>query len=460
MGEIDKKDVYIGLLEQAKRYSEEYICNIDNMPVFPKPESLESLALFSETMPKTSSDPFEVIASLHNIGSKATTASTGGRYFGFVNGGLLPIAHAAEWLVDTWNQNSALYFMSPISSKLEEICELWLVELFGLKKGTAAGIVTGTSNSLICAFSAARHHLLQKQGYDLTEKGMRNAPPIRVIIGAGAHSSVKAALSVLGFGTKEIEVVPVDDYGRINVDKLPTLDSHTLLIIQAGNVSGGAYDPIDTLCETARKADAWVHIDGAFGLWAAASRKQRHLVAGLENADSYSVDAHKTLNAAYDCGIVLCRHRDSLIRALQASGSYIQYSQHRDGMLYTTEMSRRSRSVILWAVLKQLGADGVEQLVDSLCDNTAYFARELEKAGFHLVNPACFNQFIIKCETPEKTRQVLEFVQNSGVCWCGSSQWNDELVIRISVCSHSTTHEDIDICVGTFKEAFRRSQTH
>lgn len=449
-------NAYLNLLEQAKQYSEEYIRGIDEMPAFPKTEDIKRLSLFSETMPETSSAPSDILLALHTVGSKATTASTGGRYFGFVNGGLLPIAHAAEWLTDAWNQNTALYLMSPVAAKLEEICEQWLVELLRLKKETAAGIVTGTSNALICAFAAARYHLLKKQGYDVIKNGIRNAPPMRIIISSSAHSSVRAALSVLGIGTNEIEIASVDKYGCIDINALPELNAHTLLIIQAGNVCGGAFDPIDTLCKMARKAGAWVHIDGAFGLWAAASGKQRHLVQGLENADSYSLDAHKTLNAAYDCGIVLCTRRDSLIKALQATGPYIQYSQERDGMLYTTEMSRRARSVVLWAVFKQLGRSGVEQLIDKLCDNTIYFAEKMKEVGFVLVNPVCFNQFMVRCETSKLTGQILNYVQNSGVCWCGSSLWNNELVIRISVCSHVTTRADIDICVGVFSEALHK----
>lgn len=431
---------YINLLEKTKQYAVEYIDSIHQKSPYPEESSLLGLEEFEEPLPVKSIEAMEVIDLLHKVGSKGTTAQIGGRYFGFVNGGLLPVAHAAEWLADTWNQNCALYAMSPVTSKLEDLCERWLVKLLGLRRDTAMGLVTGSANALICALAAARNELLKRQGYDLAEKGLRNAPPIRVVIGEGAHSTVKSALSVLGIGRNEIEVVPMDDFGRIKAECVPKLDSHTLLILQAGNVSGGSYDPIRELCDLANSVGAWVHIDGAFGLWAAASRKYRHLVDGLEKADSYSVDAHKTLNAGYDCGIVLCRHREALVSALQASGSYIQYSEHRDGMLYTTEMSRRARAVSLWAVLKQLGAEGVERLIDRLCDGAEYFAEELRKIGFTVVNPVFFNQFMLKGKTPEQTKDLLQSIQNSDVCWCGSSVWNGEPVIRISVCSHATTH--------------------
>lgn len=449
---------YSELLNQTARYACDYIQTASQRPPFPGKSSIQALDTFDGELPAAGTDAAAVMRSLHEIGSPGTTGITGGRYFGFVNGGLLPVAHAAQWLTDVWNQNTALYVMSPTAAKLENLCERWIVQLLGLEQGTAMGLVTGSSNALICALSAARNELLRRQGYDLPQMGLRNAPPIRVVMGAGAHSAVFAALSVLGIGRREIEVVPVDHYGRIDPQQVPELDAHTLLILQAGHVCGGSFDPINELCDRARTAGAWVHIDGAFGLWAAASRKQRHLTAGLEKADSWSVDAHKTLNAGYDCGIVLCRARNALTSALQANGTYIQYSPQRDGMSYTTEMSRRARGVILWAVLKQLGAEGVEKLVDQLCDHAEYFADCLKKAGFTLVNPVFFNQFMVKCQTPQQTRRTLDAVQHSGICWCGGSEWEGEPVIRISVCSHTTTKEDIDRSAVAFQKALLEAQ--
>lgn len=451
---FESTEPYIGLLNQTAQYACDYIQTTKQRPPFPDESSVLALDTFDEEFPAIGADAAAIMQQLHETGSPGTTGVTGGRYFGFVNGGLLPIAHAAQWLMDTWNQNTALYVMSPAAAKLEDLCERWIVKLLGLEPGTAMGLVTGSSNALICALAAARNELLRRQGYDLPKMGLRNAPPFRVVMGAGAHSAVSAALSVLGIGRQEVETVPVDRYGRIDPQQVPKLDAHTLLILQAGHVCGGSFDPIDELCDRARAAGAWVHIDGAFGLWAAASRKQRHLTAGLEKADSWSVDAHKTLNAGYDCGIVLCRDRAALTSALQANGAYIQYSDNRDGMNYTTEMSRRGRGIILWAVLKQLGAEGVEKLINQLCDHAAYFADSLEKAGLTLVNPPCFNQFMVKCASPQQTKQVLEAVQNSGICWCGGSEWEGEPVIRVSVCSHATTKEDIDLSVTAFKKAF------
>lgn len=449
---------YRDLLEQAKEYAVAYMDGIDDKRAFPSVEQLASLSQFDGLLPETGEEAADVLALLHRVGSPATTAQAGGRYFGFVNGGLLPIAHAAAWLSDTWNQNGALYLMSPAASHLEQVCEGWVRELFGLPDDTALGLVTGSSNALICALAAARNELLRRQGYDIAAKGLRSAPQLRAVLGAGAHSAVRSALSVLGFGSDELEVVPVDSLGRIIPEQVPALDERTLLILQAGNVNGGAYDDFDTLCDRARAAGAWVHIDGAFGLWAACSKKYRHLTKGFEKADSWVTDAHKTLNAGYDCGLVLCRCREALANALAASGAYIAYGENRDGMRYSTEMSRRTRGVMLYATLRSLGRAGVEELIDRLCDNAAYFAGELERAGFALVNPPQFNQFMVKCETADETARVLRAVQNGGVCWCGESVWEGERVIRVSVCSHATTREDIDQSVRAFAEARRETE--
>ena len=295
-----------------------------------------------------------------------------------------------------------------------------------------------------------------RQGYDVKKRGLRNAPEMRVVLSAGAHSVVKSALSIIGIGEGECEIVPVDSKGKVVASAVPELDERTLLILQAGNVNGGAYDDFNMLCDKAKASGAWVHIDGAFGLWAACSARYSHLTKGFEKADSWVADAHKTLNAGYDCGLVLCRHREALTSAMMASGAYIAYSDRRDNMMYTTEMSRRARGVTLWAVLKSLGRKGVEALVDQLCDNTAYFAQELGKAGFTLVNPPCFNQFMLKGGTLEEVNRILKGIQVSGVCWCGASLWEGELVIRISVCSHATTKEDIDRSVEAFRAALPR----
>lgn len=441
------------LLQQAHGYAQAYMDTVQERGVFPLPEAIEGLEAFDEDLADLPADPHALLRLLHEKGSPATLAQTGGRYFGFVNGGIAPAALAAKWLADVWDQNTAMYVISPIASRLEEVTEKWIVSLLGLQEGTAAGFVGGSSTATLCGLAAGRNHLLNGLGYNVAEKGLFGAPEIKVVLGAGAHSTIYKGLSILGLGSERVITVPMDDQGRIREDLIPELDNRTLLILQAGNVNTGAFDRFDAICDKARAAGAWVHVDGAFGLWAAASEPLKHLTAGVEKADSWSVDAHKTLNAPYDNGIVLCRNRDALTGALHMTGSYIVYSPQRDGMLYTPEMSRRARIVELWATLKSMGRTGVSQLVEDLHQKAAYFAEGLSKEGFTVHNEICFNQVLVSAGTPEMTAAVLKSVQDSGELWCGGSQWEGNPVIRLSVCSYRTTQEDIDRCVRAFVKA-------
>lgn len=441
------------LFEQAKSYAYDYMDSVYDKRVYPEPKAIEGLAAFNEPMPKLPSDPSNVLKLLHEYGSPATVAQTAGRYFGFVCGSAIPVSVAAKWLSDAWDQNPALHVLSPVVSKLEAVCEKWMTELLGLPAGTAAGLVGGTSTATFCGLAAGRNELLQKSGWNVNEKGLFNAPNIRVVVGEQAHGTVFKALAMLGLGKERVEKVPIDEQGRMIAEKVPELDAGTLVIVQAGNVNSGAFDPIDEICDLANRADAWVHVDGAFGLWAAASKNKQHLTRGIEKADSWSVDAHKTLNSPYDCGIVLCKNRGALVSAMQATGSYIQYSENRDSMLYTSEMSRRARAVELWAALKYLGRQGVQELVDGLCDRAVQFSEQLRAEGFNILNDVVFNQVLVSCDTPEKTKATLENIQRSGECWCGGALWNDKPVIRISVCSWATTPGDVDRAVKAFIKA-------
>ncbi len=364
-----------------------------------------------------------------------------------------PVALAAKWLADVWDQNAAMYVMSPLAAQLEAVCEKWLVDLLGLPTGTAAGYVGGTTTANLTGLAAARNALLKRQGWDVTGEGLIGAPAIRVILGAQAHASVYKALALLGLGKAHFEVVPVDSQGRMLAGHLPALDERCLVIAQAGNVNTGAFDPFEAIGAAANRAHAWLHIDGAFGLWAAASASTNHLTRGLEKADSWSADAHKTLNVPYDCGIVFCREREALNSAMQASASYLAYSDQRDGMLYAPDMSRRARVVELWATLKYLGKQGVQDLVDRLCGHASRFAGLLDDQGFRILNDVVFNQVLVACDTPEHTQATLANIQKSGECWCGGAVWNGEPVIRISVCSWATTEADVERSVAAFVKA-------
>lgn len=446
------------IFEQARSYACDYMDALPDRPVFPPESAIAALANFDESLPETPGNGAQLLELLHRCGSPATVAQTGGRYFGFVNGGILPPVLAAKWLADTWDQNPALYVISPVAAHLEMLCERWLVALFGLPETTCAGLVSGTSMATFCGLATGRDTLLSRQGWDIHDRGLFGAPELKVVVGAEAHATVYKALSFLGLGRERVIRVPVDDQGCILPAALPELDGSTLLVLQAGNVNTGGFDPFRPLCRKARAAGAWVHIDGAFGLWAAGSAATRHLTDGIDLADSWSVDAHKTLNAPYDNGIVLCRDRAALIRAMQANGSYITYGDQRDSMLFTPEMSRRARGVELWATLKILGRTGIDALVSGLCGHARRCAELLAARGFRIRNRIDFNQVLVACDSPEMTTATLQQLQRSGSCWCGASRWRDEPVIRLSVCSWATTERDIEITADAFTAARLRAE--
>ncbi len=441
------------VMRLALDFGAEYLEAAPERRVFPDQAALAALNAFDEPLPEHPTPADVVIQGLHRLGSPATTAQGGGRYFGFVNGGLLPAALGARLLADVWDQNAALQVMSPIAAKLEVVCERWLVELLQLPEGSAAGLVSGTSAATLCGLLAGRNTLLRRLGWDVNAQGLFGAPMLRAVLSEGAHITVRKSLAILGIGAAQIETVPADEQGSFDLSRLPPLDESTLLVLQAGNVNSGAFDTFTPLCTAARKAGAWVHIDGAFGLWARACQETAHLTAGVELADSWSVDAHKTLNSPYDCGIILCRNREALVGALQASDSYLHFGEGRDGMLYTLDMSRRARGVELWAALKSLGRNGIDQLVAQLGRRARQFADELRAHDFRVLNDVVFNQVLVACDSPALTERTLDLLQAGGECWCGGSEWRGEPVIRISVCSWTTTPDDVRRSVAAFVDA-------
>ena len=444
------------LFQQAQGYAFEYAEGVTDRNVFPTQDAIADLEQFVEDMPGQSGDASSILQQLHQYGSPASVAQTGGRYFGFVNGGIIPVTLATKWLTDFWDQNTALQVMSPITSKLEEVCEQWLRQLLGLPETTVAGFVSGTSSAIFCGLAAARLRIYANQGWDFNNQGHNGAPPLRIIAGRHTHGAVIKAIALLGFGLNNIEWVEGDDQGRIDPAAMPTLDNSCIVVLQAGNVNSGAFDPFEEICDRANKAGAWVHIDGAFGLWAAGTERLKYLTKGMGKAHSWSVDGHKTLNTPYDSGILLCRDKEALITALQASGAYLtsNYGDKRDGMMYTPEMSRRARAVELWAALKYLGKTGVDELVYGLHQRAVQFANELRAADFDILNDVVFNQVIVSPSTEDKiTQQILEYIQASGECWVGSSVWQGKIVIRISVCSWVTSERDISRSALAFVKA-------
>lgn len=441
------------LLTDAAERARRYLADADDRPVAPTAAAVAALERFREPLPESVGDAGQILAMLDDVGSPGTVAQTGARFFGLVNGGVVPAAHAARVLADAWDQNAAVGAVSPTNAAIEETCQAWLRDLFGLPEQTVAGFVSGTSLAIVCGLAAGRWRLCERAGYDVNARGLAGAPPLRIVAGRHAHSTVLKAVALLGFGTDTIEWADVDEEGRLDPTTLPELDARTIVLLQAGNVNSGAFDPIRQCTERARSAGAWVHIDGAFGLWAAACGSLAHLTDGHELADSWSVDGHKTLNTPYDCGISLCADPEAMVAALQNSAPYIVASEHRDGMLYTPEMSRRARAVDLWAALRYLGRDGVDRMVLSLHERAKQFATELADAGFDVVNDVVFNQLIIRVGEQAATDAFAAAVQTSGEAWVGGSSWFGEPVIRISVCSWMTASEDVSRTVRAFTAA-------
>ena len=441
------------LFDKTHDYGFQYLREVFERHVYPSEEAINNLQIFDEDMPPSPSQADNVIDQLNEYGSPATVAQVGGRYFGFVDGSSVPAGLAAKSLATYWDQNAAMHVLSPITSKLESVAEKWLKQIFNLPDNTVAGFVSGTSMATFCGLAAARYRLLKRMDWDINEKGFFGAPNIRVVTGRHAHSTVLKAIGLLGFGKENIEWVDVDDQGRIKPDKLPALDDRTLVILQAGNVNSGSFDPFEEVCEKANRAKAWVHIDGAFGLWAAAAQSLSHLTKGIEKACSWSVDGHKTLNTPYDSGIILSEDEDALVSALHMTGSYIVVSDDRDGMFYTPEMSRRARAIELWATLKYLGRSGIDEMITGMHQRAVQFAKELKKNGFEILNDVVFNQVLVACETDEITNRTLKNIQEARECWAGGSTWFGKAVIRISVCSWATTEEDVARSIQSFVAA-------
>jgi glutamate/tyrosine decarboxylase-like PLP-dependent enzyme len=436
------------LLSDAAARSSRYVTASPEMRVNPHPDDVARLDALGGPLPDQPSDPAAVLALLDDLGSPGTVASTGGRYFGFVTGGVVPAALAANWLAAAWDQNAAFRVMSPTAAKLEEIVTEWVVDLLGLPASTQAGFVTGTTMANFTALAAARSALLARAGWSVEENGLFGAPPITVVVGEEVHVSLLKPLSLLGLGRSRVISVPVDREGRMRPDALPRLDERTLVCLQAGNVNSGAFDPARPICERAREAGAWVHVDGAFGLWAAVSPRLADLVDGCALADSWAVDCHKWLNVPYDSALALVRDPAPLRRAMALSASYLQPSAGHDRCQYTPEASRRARGVELWAALRSLGRHGLRELIERNCRLARLFAERLRDAGFEILNDVVLNQVLVSFGSAEHTRRVVAGVQAEGTCWCGATEWHGRTAMRISVSSWRTTEEDVERSVG------------
>jgi glutamate/tyrosine decarboxylase-like PLP-dependent enzyme len=432
------------VLRAAVDRSVRYLDDIRERRVAPFPAHVEALKRLGGPLPEGPTDPAEVLALLDDAGSPATVASAGGRYFGFVIGGSLPVTLAANWLAGAWDQNAGLVAASPVGAALDEIAIDWLVDVLKLPAGTGGALVTGATMANFTALAAARHAVLAAAGWDAEASGLFGAPPITVVVGDEVHISLLRALTLLGLGRDRVVRVPADGQGRMRADALPALHGPTIVCAQAGNVNSGAFDPVTRICAHAHAAGAWVHVDGAFGLWAAAAPERAHLARGVDEADSWALDAHKWLNVPYDSGLAFVRRPEHLRSAMATSAAYIPESGHREPFLYTPEMSRRARGVEVWAALRALGRAGVADLIERNCRQAARFAAGFREAGYDVLNDVVLNQVMVSFGDDETTRRVIAGVQADGTCWCGGTAWHGRAAMRISVSSWATTDEDVD----------------
>jgi glutamate/tyrosine decarboxylase-like PLP-dependent enzyme len=443
------------LLRDASDRATAYLNEIGSRRVAPASAALEELHAFNTRLPESSSAPDAILAELDRFGSPATVATAGGRFFGFVIGGALPASVAASWMASAWGQNAAMRVMSPAGACLEDVALNWSRELLGLPPECGGALVTGATMANFTGLCAARHALLGKQGWDVENEGLQGAPPLKVVVGDEVHPSLLKALGMLGLGRKRVHRVPVDDQGRMRADALPELDDRTIVCIQAGNVNTGAFDPSAEICRLARAAGAWVHVDGAFGLWAAASPRYRNHTDGFGEADSWATDGHKWPNAGYDCGLVFVRDAHALWSAMSISAAYLPAGEMREPSHFTPELSRRARGIELWAALRSLGRQGLADLVERTCRHAAKFAEGLRAAGFEILNEVVINQVLVSFGTPARTRAIIERIQQDGVCWCGETEWQGRTAMRISVSSWATTSEDVEVSLAAIVQAAR-----
>jgi glutamate/tyrosine decarboxylase-like PLP-dependent enzyme len=446
------------LLRDACDRAVAYLAGIGDRRVAPDAAAVARLAELDFALPAVGLSAADVLARLDTIGSPATVASNGPRYFGFVTGAALPVAQAAAWLGATWDQNAALTVMSPVAARLAVVATRWVTDLLGLPEETAGAFVTGATMANATCLAAARDAVLTRHGWDAVSQGLVGAPRITVVVGAEVHTTVRKALGLIGLGRDRVTMLPVDGQGRIDPANLPAITGPAIVCLQAGNVNTGASDPFPPLMDWARRQGAWIHVDGAFGLWAAAAPELADRVAGVAGADSWATDCHKWLNTTYDCGVALVRERHALLAAMEASASYLPGAD-AEGMALTPMSSQRARGVEVWAALAMLGRAGVAELVGRSCRLARRFAAGLRDAGFDVLNEVVLNQVLVSFGTPAQTDAVIAAVQADGTCWCGPTTWRDVRAMRISVSGWSTADSDIDRSVAAVRRAANATGT-
>ena len=444
------------LLERTAAIAADYVESLGDRRVFPDVTPEELLEALGGPLPEEPLGALEVVEHLADAAGRGVLATGSGRYFGFVIGGALPAALAADWLTSTWDQNAGLYAGGPSASVVEQVTREWIVELLGLPAQTSIGFVTGTQMAHVTGLAAGRFHVLDAAGWDVGRDGLQGAPPVRVFVGPKRHVTVDRALRLLGLGAPA--VVP---FGGLR-EALAAHDGPAIVCAQAGEVNTGAFDPLDELADMAGEAGAWLHVDGAFGIWAAVSPELRHLVEGLERADSWTTDAHKWLNVPYDSGIVLCAHPDSHRAAMTVQAEYLVQDEGarstRDELDWVPEFSRRARAFPVYAALRSLGRRGLVELVERCCRQARRFAELIaSEPGVEILNEVVLNQVLVRFEDDARTEEVLARVQDSGRIWLSGTSWDGRKAIRVSVSNWQTGDEEIELAVEAFRDASRES---
>ena len=454
------------LLQETASYAADFLESVPERAVVWSASVDKLRASLGGPLPEAPADPHRVIAELAAAADPGLVAIPSGRYFGFVIGGGVPAAVAADWLTSAWDQNAGLYVGGPSAAVVEEVAGAWLTELLGLPRTASFGFVTGCQMAHVTALAAARHAVLAQSGWDVEERGLAGAPPVAVVVGEERHTTIDRALRFLGLGTACILPVEADAQGRMLPDALrATLAGRkgpTIVCAQAGNVNTGSFDPFGPIADEAAHAGAWLHIDGAFGLWAAASPALAHLAAGSERADSWATDAHKWLNVPYDSGIAFCAHPDAHRGAMGVRASYLIHAAEdgpRDQIDWNPEFSRRARGFPIYAAIRSLGRSGIAELVDRCCSHARRFGEALaETPGVVVLNDVVLNQVLVRfggagAAGDARTDAVIEAVQNDGTCWLGGTTWHGQRAMRISVSNWATTGDDVERSIAAIRRA-------
>jgi glutamate/tyrosine decarboxylase-like PLP-dependent enzyme len=453
------------LLRRTAELAADYLDSLDDRPVFPQTSADELRESLRVPLQDEPLDPVQVVEELAAAADPGLVAMPSGRYFGFVIGGGLPAALAADWLTCAWDQNAGLYVGGPSASIVEQIVREWVCDLLGLPPDSSIGLVTGTQMGSVTALAAARYRVLERVGWDVGRDGLAGGPAVRVLVGEERHVTIDRALRLLGLGAPE--TVAADDQGRMRPDALRAAlergSGPTIVCAQAGEVNTGAFDAFDEIADAAAEHEAWLHIDGAFGLWAAASPRLRHLVRGADRADSWITDAHKWLNVPYDSALVLCKDVEAHRAAMTVSASYLIQDDGaravRDQVDWVPEFSRRARGFAVYAALRSLGRSGLTELVERACDCARQFAEGIVSLpGVQLLNDVVLNQVLFRFATDEDTDAALRRVQDAGDVWMSGTTWNGRRAIRVSVSNWQTTDDEIELALQSFRAAVKPAQ--